>query len=98
MGRAREGESFGRKAVELYQVSMNRGASGITLARINLAESLEAQKKYDEAEDTLLEAYKDAIDVRGVQHWRTRTVAQALTKLYVVWEKPDQAAHYRALS
>ena len=56
---------------------MNRGAPSITLARIQLAENLTAQKKYDEAERVLLEAYKDASEVQGAQHWRSKTAARA---------------------
>ncbi|HEX8843353.1 MAG TPA: tetratricopeptide repeat protein [Pyrinomonadaceae bacterium] len=94
-GRAPEGEIFGRKAIELYQSSINRGSPSITLARIHLAESLTAQKKYEEAEKVLLEAYKDASEVQGASHWRTKDVARELVKLYDTWGKPDRAAEYR---
>jgi serine/threonine protein kinase/tetratricopeptide (TPR) repeat protein len=94
-GRAPEGERFGRQAVEFYQSSMERGAPSITLARIHLGESLTAQKKYDEAERVLLEAYKDASEVQGAQHWRTKTAASALVKFYEACNKPDLAAKYR---
>ena len=77
---------------------MDRGAPSITLARINLAESLTAQKKYDEAEQVLLEAYKDASETQGAEHWRTKTAARALVKLYETWNKPDAAARSRPLS
>ena len=77
--------------------AINRGAASITLARINLAESLTAQKKYNEAERVLLEAYQDANEVQGVQHWRTKHTARELVKLYEAWNKPDLAAKYRAV-
>ncbi|HXG91156.1 MAG TPA: serine/threonine-protein kinase [Blastocatellia bacterium] len=96
-GRARQGEMSGRQAVELYEGSINRGAASTTLARIHLAENLTAQKKYDEAERILLEAYKDASDVQGAQHWRTKDVARELIKLYELRNRPDLAAQYRAL-
>jgi hypothetical protein len=95
--RAQEGETFGRQSVDLYHNSVNRGAASITLARINLAESLTVQKKYDEAERVLLQAYKDASEVQGVQHWRTKHTALELVKLYETMQKPDLAAKYRAL-
>lgn len=95
--RAQQGETFGRQSVELYQNSLNRGAASITLARINLAESLTVQKKYDEAERVLLEAYKDASEVQGAQHWRTKHTARELVKLYETLQKPDLAAKYRGL-
>ncbi len=95
-GRAREGESFGRRAVELYESVLNRGAPGITLARINLADSLEAQKKFDEAEQVLLAAYKDAGEAQGAQHWRTKAAALALAKFYEARGEPDLASKYRA--
>jgi serine/threonine-protein kinase len=94
-GRPGEGEPFGRKAVELYQSTMSHGAPSVTLARINLAESLEAQKKFDAAEQVLLEAHRDAGEMQGAQHWRTKAAARALVKLYEAWGKPDLALKYR---
>ncbi len=96
-GRPGDGESFGRQAVELFQTSMNRGAPSITLARIHLAESLTAQKKHSEAETVLLAAYKDANEVQGAQHWRTKLAAGELVKFYEVWGKPELGSKYRAL-
>lgn len=93
-GRAPQGEAFGRQSVELYQTSLVRGSPSITLARIHLAESLIAQKKYDEAETILLEAYKDASEVQGSQHWRTKDVAKHLVSLYEILGKKELAEQY----
>ena len=76
---------------------MNRGSPSITLARIHLAESLTAQRKYGEAEMVLQAAYKDANEVQGAQHWRTKLAASELVKFYDAWGKPELAANYRAL-
>jgi hypothetical protein len=67
---------------------MNRGAASITLARLHLTESLIAQKKYDEAERVLQEAYKDAGEAQGAEHWRTKDVEKQLSALYKIWKKP----------
>ena len=96
-GHAAQAEGYGRQAVALYQSSLNRGAPGITLARINLAEGLTAQKKYDEAEHVLLEAYKDSSEVQGARHWRTLTAARALVSFYETAHRPEKAAPYLAL-
>jgi tetratricopeptide (TPR) repeat protein len=95
-GRAAEGEPFARRATELYRRDLLRGSNGITLARLHWAESLTAQRKYAEAEGLLLEAYRDASEVQGAGHWRSRQAARALAGLYEAWGKPDLAARYRA--
>lgn len=87
-GRAAQGETFGRQSVELYQTSTSRGSNSITLARMHLAESLTAQKKYQEAERVLQEAYKDASEMQGAEHWRTKDVEKQLSALYKIWKKP----------
>lgn len=93
-GRAQEGEKYNRQALELYQSLMKRGANGITLSRMHLAESLAAQKKYEEAERVLLEAYKDSSEVRGKEHFRTKDVERQLAALYEagkkLFEKPQR--------
>jgi serine/threonine protein kinase len=86
-GRAAEGETFGRQSVALYQSDLPRGAPSITLARVHLAENLIAQKKYEEAERILNEAYKDASEVQGAEHWRTKEVERQLTELHGIWRK-----------
>ncbi len=93
-GRARQGETFGRQSVELYQASLTRGSPAITLARIHVAESLVAQKKFGEAETILLEAYKDASEVQGPQHWRTKDVARHLVALYETLGNRELAQKY----
>jgi serine/threonine protein kinase/tetratricopeptide (TPR) repeat protein len=94
-GRAREGEAAARRATELYQGVLVRGANGITLSRMHWAESLTAQRRYAEAEKLLLDAYGDANEVQGAGHLRTRQAALELVRLYEVWGKPDLAAQYR---
>ncbi len=39
----------------------------------------------------LLEAYKDASEVQGKDHWRTKNVERDLAALYEVWKKPAEA-------
>jgi eukaryotic-like serine/threonine-protein kinase len=94
-GGAAEGETFGRRAVELYQSSMNRGAVSITLAQMHLAESLTTQKKYEAAEQVLLQAYRDASEVQGREHWRTKDVAKQLVLFYETLGRPESAQAYK---
>ncbi|HUQ32710.1 MAG TPA: serine/threonine-protein kinase [Pyrinomonadaceae bacterium] len=86
-GRAAQGEKFGQLATQMYQSVMSRGANSIAIARMHWAESLKAQKKYEEAEKVLLEAYKDSSEVNGAQHWRAKDVERELAKLYEAWNK-----------
>jgi serine/threonine-protein kinase len=88
--RAAEGENFGRRAVGLYQSSANSGAPSVTIARIHLAGSLSAQKKYAEAETVLEKALKDSSEAQGARHWRTLEVERQLTDLHKIWRKPAQ--------
>jgi eukaryotic-like serine/threonine-protein kinase len=83
-----EGETCGRQSVALYQSGLPRGAPSITLAQIHLAENLMAQKKFEEAERILTEAYQNAREVQGAEHWRTKEVEKHLTELHKVWSKP----------
>ena len=95
-GREQQGETFGRQAVELYKSSTNRGSASMTLSRLHLGENLITQKKFDQAEQLLLEAYKDASEIQGADHWRTKEVARELVKLYESRNKPELAENFRA--
>jgi eukaryotic-like serine/threonine-protein kinase len=94
-GRAREGEAETRRATQMYQSVLVKGANGITLSRLHWAESLSAQRRYGEAELILLDAYRDASEVQGAGHLRTRQAAGELVRLYEAWGRPDLAAQYR---
>lgn len=83
-GRPEEAEAFAMKATQLYQSFLTRGANGITLARMHLAESLTAQRKYEEAEQVLGEALRDASETQGRNHLRTQQVEKQLTALRLI--------------
>ena len=53
-------------------------------------------KRYEEAELLLLEAYDIMHAGLGDEHQRTRGAVEKLIKLYEAWDKPDQAAEFRA--
>ena len=97
-GRLEGGERFARAATEAYQSTMPRGANGITLARIHWSENLVAQKRFDEAERLLLDAYRDAAEVQGAKHLRARQAAESLARLYKQTNRTDDAERYDALS
>lgn len=97
-GRAMEGDAFARAATEGYQKTLPRGANGITLARLHRAENLVAQKRFEEAERLLLEAYRDASEVQGARHLRARQAAGALAELYATLNRAAETDRFRALS
>ena len=64
------------------------------MARMHLAENLIAQQKHAEAEQILVQAYTDASEANGPDHWRTRGVADVLSNLYKITGRPELAAKY----
>ncbi len=54
-------------------------------------------KKYEEAEEALLDGYHRLKNILGPKHSRTRNAIISLQQLYEDWEKPEQVEIYRAL-
>ena len=54
------------------------------------------QARYEEAEPLLLEAANGSIEKLGLQYPQTQKSIKTLIKLYEVWNKPEQANHWRA--
>jgi serine/threonine-protein kinase len=60
-----------------------------------LGECLTMQKRYAEAESSLLESYNDLQASRGENHHLSVEARNRLVRLYTAWGKPESAAHYR---
>ena len=52
--------------------------------------------RYEEAEPLLLEAANGRIEKLKLQHPKTQESIKALIELYEAWNKPEQAAPWRA--
>ncbi|HEY0404845.1 MAG TPA: serine/threonine-protein kinase [Pyrinomonadaceae bacterium] len=97
-GKSREGESFLREALRLRVESLPKEHFWIALANDALGECLTTQQRFTEAEPLLAESYAALNSRLGLQDPRTVEALRRLTRLYQAWGKPEQAAHYRALS
>jgi serine/threonine protein kinase len=64
--------------------------------RSNLGESLAGQRRFDEAEKTLLETYQQIIDKYPRSLRRQQTAARLLW-LYEQWDRPQDAEHWRTV-
>ena len=53
--------------------------------------------RYEQAEALLLSAYPVLRDTLGSENVRTKRSLNHLVELYEAWEKPDEAARFRAL-
>ena len=65
--------------------------------RCAYAVSLIQLKRYSEAEDQLLTAYKGLTESVGADHPYAKMTVSRLIELYDAWGKPDKAAEFRAL-
>jgi tetratricopeptide (TPR) repeat protein len=71
--------------------SWRRAETSVLLGR-----SLSAQGRFEQAETQLLKAYEDYQSVTG-DPWADQNVAvEAIVDLYVAWERPQQAAEWKA--
>jgi serine/threonine-protein kinase len=96
-GQAREGEKILREAVKIRTESLPNEHHWVALANSALGECLTIQKRYNEAEPLLLNSYEALKISQGADNPRTTIALQRLINLYDAWNKPDQAAPYRAL-
>ncbi|MCK4340467.1 MAG: serine/threonine protein kinase [Phycisphaerae bacterium] len=62
-----------------------------------LGECLTHLERYEEAQPLVLRGYLAVKEAKGEQHRRTGMALDRIIQLYEAWERPDQAAEYRAL-
>ena len=96
-GKSREGERILREALKLRVESLPAGHFWVAVAKGALGECLTTQKRYAEAELLLDESYASLNERLGPSDPRTSEAARRLASLYEAWDKPGQAAKYRAL-
>jgi eukaryotic-like serine/threonine-protein kinase len=96
-GKSKEGEIVLREAVKLRTDSLPKEHFWVGVANSALGECLTTQKRFTEAEPLLVESYAALRSRLGQRDPRTAEALQRLVKLYDAWDKPAQAAQYRAL-
>ena len=95
-GRADEAEKLLREAVRIRTENMPETHFLRATANGALGELLTAQKRFPEAEPFLLRSHESLKRSQTANSPRTRLALQRLVNLYEAWNKPDQAAPYRA--
>ena len=95
-GRTEEAEKLLREAVRIR--TENVPGTHFLLATANgaLGDLLTAQKRFPEAEPLLLASHASLKKSQAANSPRTRLALRRLVNLYEGWNKPEQAAPYRA--
>jgi serine/threonine-protein kinase len=96
-GRIDEAEKLLREAVRIRSENMPETHFLHATANGALGEFLTAQKRFPEAEPFLLASHESLEKSQAANSPRTRRARQRLANLYDAWNKPEQAAPYRAL-
>lgn len=96
LGRAAEGEPLLRESLELARENHLVGFASPTQITVALGECLIAQHKFSEAEVLLLAAHQELTGRSGEQPADALAVARQLKALYLAWQKPAEAARFRA--
>jgi serine/threonine protein kinase/tetratricopeptide (TPR) repeat protein len=96
-GQALQAEPYLREALEIRRKVLPKGHWLAATTEGALGECLTALKRFPEAETLLTESYNDIKAGQGENSPRTTEAARRLAGLYEAWQKPDEAARYRAL-
>ncbi|MGZ5004605.1 MAG: protein kinase domain-containing protein [Chthoniobacterales bacterium] len=96
-GRTAEAEKLLREAMQIRAENVPETHFLRATANGALGEFLTAQARFPEAEPFLLASYESLKKSQAENSPRTRLALQRLANLYEGWNKPDQAARYRAL-
>ncbi len=96
-GQYAEAEKLLRRGVELHRKTLPEGHWRLAYVQTDLGSCLTALGRYADAEPQLLEAYASIKAKRGPQHKKTIETLERIVALYTAWDKPDQAAAYRAI-
>jgi tetratricopeptide (TPR) repeat protein len=95
-GRAKEAEPFLTEALDIRRKQLPPGNWTIATASGVLGACLRAQGRYAEAEPMLLGAQDVLQKTLGMLPRRRRDAVDQLVKLYEAWNKPAEAAAWRA--
>ena len=85
-----------REALQIRQEIYEPENWLIASAKSMLGETLIDQQRYEEAEPLVLEGYEGMRGALEVPEIRPREALERIVKLYEQWDKPDQAAEWRA--
>lgn len=96
-GRTAEAEKLLREAVRIRAENVPETHFLRATANGALGEFLTTQARFPEAETFLLASYQSLKKSQAENSPRTRLALQRLANLYEAWNKPEQAAPYRAL-
>ncbi|MCZ6689309.1 MAG: serine/threonine-protein kinase [Planctomycetota bacterium] len=94
-GRLAEAEKLGRRSVEIARKALPEGVMRTAVLQITYGRCLTDLKRYYEAEEQLLNGYRDFLALMGDDHPGTREFLQDLIDLYAAWGKPEKAKEYR---
>jgi len=95
-GNTAEAEKLLREAVQIRAVNMSATHFLRAMTEGTLGEFLSGQKNFVEAESLLLGSYKSLEHSQDPQSPRIRRARERLVRLYEAWDKPEEAAKYRA--
>jgi tetratricopeptide (TPR) repeat protein len=95
-GRAKEAEPLLTEALAIRRKKLPAGDWGVASAGAVLGDCLRAQGRYAEAEPLLRSAEAAFAKARGTSPRRHRDVIDRLVWLYEAWNKPAEAAAWRA--
>ncbi|MEY2499008.1 MAG: eukaryotic-like serine/threonine-protein kinase [Verrucomicrobiota bacterium] len=95
-GRTAEAEKLLREAVRIRTENVPETHFLRATANGALGEFLTAQARFPEAESFLLASYESLKTSQAEKSPRTRLALERLAHLYDAWNKPEQAASYRA--
>jgi serine/threonine-protein kinase len=96
-GRIDEAEKLLREAMRIRAENMPGTHFLRATANGALGEFLTAQKRFPDAEPFLIASYESLKKSQAENSPRRRRALQRLVNLYEAWNKPEQAASYRAL-
>ena len=82
--------------VETSQRVFTTGLCYLPAFQAHFGRCLTDLNRFEEAEPQLLTAYEGEMAMRGEAHKNTRKVIEHLAHLYEMWDKPEQAAQWRA--
>jgi hypothetical protein len=97
MGLPSEGARFNEKVQRLADEVLPESHWFRGLAKVRYGVSLTGMQRFDEAEPMLLDGRSGLEKVFGPQHERTILATRELVTLYESWQKPDEAAKWRAV-
>jgi tetratricopeptide (TPR) repeat protein len=95
-GEAESSLSFHEEACRIFETAFGPDHWRLALARSNYGASLTKLGRYAQAEELLLAAYPVLETKFGGEHWRTRRALRRIVALYESWDRPEEAALYRA--